>query len=223
MNCLSALSPPFFSPFAGFSSGSSSDPWPAPAALDRARLARPGLGDAVGDEADRVEAGHVLLLEEEHRVALALAEQRDEDVGPGDLLAARRLDMEDRALDDALEPGGRRRIDAGVGLQRAEFGVEIFGDVGAELLDVDRARLHHRDGMGVAGEREQQVLERRIFVVAPAGLGQRVVQRMFEIAGETRAWTSPGAARQGPAPPSPPMSPCVAADARGVVRGRCRG
>ncbi len=69
------------------------------AALDRgsvlvdaphgARLGHAGpLGDAVADIVDRVEPGHVLLLQEEGGVALALGEDGDQHVGPGHLLAA---------------------------------------------------------------------------------------------------------------------------------------
>ncbi len=46
------------------------------------------LGDAVRDVVDRVETSHVLLLQEIDRVALALGEHGDQDVGAGDLLAA---------------------------------------------------------------------------------------------------------------------------------------
>ena len=48
------------------------------------------LGDAVADVVDRVVAGHVLLLQEIGGVALALGEDRDQHVGAGHLLAARR-------------------------------------------------------------------------------------------------------------------------------------
>ncbi len=46
------------------------------------------LGDAVRDVVDGVEARHVLLLQEIDRVAFALGEHGDQDVGAGDLLAA---------------------------------------------------------------------------------------------------------------------------------------
>jgi hypothetical protein len=65
------------------------------------------LGDAVRDVVDRVVAGHLLFLQEIGRVALALGEDRNEHVGAGDFLAAGRLHMDHRALDDALEACGR--------------------------------------------------------------------------------------------------------------------
>src|SRR6185369_16678238 len=76
-------------------------------ALGRPRLGgRVTLADAVADVGHRIESAHVLLLEEIDGIALALGEERDEDVCPGHLIAARRLDVEDRALDDALEATG---------------------------------------------------------------------------------------------------------------------
>ena len=118
MNCLRALS--FLpSPFSDLSS----------AGLDFARFGRGvALADAVADVGHRIEAAHVLLLEEIDGVALALGEQRDEHVGAGDLVAAGRLDVEDGALDDALEPAGRGRVGAVVGDQRAKLIVEILFD-----------------------------------------------------------------------------------------------
>ena len=79
-------------------------------AAHRARLrhARP-LGDAVADVVHRVVAGHVLLLQEVGGVALALGEDRDQHVGAGHLLAARRLHVDHRALDHPLEAGGGLR------------------------------------------------------------------------------------------------------------------
>jgi hypothetical protein len=48
-------------------------------------------------------------------VAFALGEDRDEHIGAGDLLAARRLHMDHRALDDALEAGRRLGVLVAVG------------------------------------------------------------------------------------------------------------
>jgi hypothetical protein len=60
-----------------------------------------------------------------------------------------------------------------------EFGVEVMRDGGLELAGIDPARAHHLGGMFVIDQREQQVLERRIFV-ATRGRGlERLVQRCF--------------------------------------------
>ncbi len=42
----------------------------------------------------------------------------------------------------------------------------------------------HRGGVGVVDQREQQMLERRIFVMALVGDGQRLVEGFFERSGE---------------------------------------
>jgi hypothetical protein len=84
------------------------------AALARlGRLGRIALLDAVGDEIDDVEPGHALLVEVVDGVRVLLAEDRDQDVGAGDFLlaAAGRLDVHDRALDDALEAQRRLGVD----------------------------------------------------------------------------------------------------------------
>jgi SpoVK/Ycf46/Vps4 family AAA+-type ATPase len=47
-----------------------------------------GLGDAVADERNRIQPRHVLLLQEEHRMAFAFGKQRDQHVGAGHFLAA---------------------------------------------------------------------------------------------------------------------------------------
>ena len=76
-------------------------------ALGRPRLRGARLlGDAVGDEVDRVVAGHLLLLQEVGGVALALGEDRHQHIGAGDVVAAGRLHVDHRALDHALEAGG---------------------------------------------------------------------------------------------------------------------
>jgi hypothetical protein len=68
----------------------------------RARL----LGDAMGDEVDGVVTGHLLLLQEVGGVAFALGEYGHQNIGPGDVVASRRLHVDHRALDDSLETGG---------------------------------------------------------------------------------------------------------------------
>ena len=73
-------------------------------ALGRLRLCGlRALGDAVRDVVDDVEPGHALLVQEVDGVRVLLAEDRDQDVGAGHLLLAGGLDVQDGALDHALE------------------------------------------------------------------------------------------------------------------------
>src|SRR6185437_213664 len=100
------------------------------------------LGDAVRDVVDRVEPGHVLLLQEIDGVAFALGEHRDQHVGAGHLLAPRRLHMDRGALQYALKARGRLCI-LGVAVADDEVGqlvVDIGRDVAAQPVDIDAAR-----------------------------------------------------------------------------------
>ena len=156
-------------------------------AAHRARLRHAGpLGDAVADVVDRVVAGHVLLLQEIGGVALALGEDRDQHVGAGHLLAARRLHVDHGALDHALEPGGRLRILVAVADQVLELALDVVGEAAAELVEVDVAGAHDRGGVLVVEQREQEMLEGCVFLVALVGERQRPVQGLLEVARECR-------------------------------------
>ena len=55
-------------------------------------------------------------------------------------------------------------------------------EVGAQLVEIDAAGAQHGGGVGVLGQAEQQVLQRRVFVPALAGEGEGAVERLFEVA-----------------------------------------
>ncbi len=122
-------------------------------------------------------------------MALALGEDRHEHVGAGDLLAARRLDVDRRTLDDPLEAGGRFRLVERLDDQIVEIGIEIMRDVLAQLVEIDVAGAQHRCGVGIVDQRQQQMFERRIFVVAFVGERERLAKSLFQRAGEYRHHT----------------------------------
>src|SRR3546814_20884955 len=103
------------------------------------------------------------------------SEERGEDVGARDFILARRLDGQDRALDDALEAARRRRVAVPLDLQTVEFGVEIVDDRRLQIVERDTARAHHFGGMIVVDQRMEQMLERRIFVMALGSGLQRIM------------------------------------------------
>ena len=164
------------------------------------------LGDAVADVLDRVEARHLLLLQEIGGVALALGEDGDEHVGAGHLLAARGLHVHDGAMDDALEAGRRLGLRGLLGDKRAEIVVEIARDARAQRLEVDRAGAHDRGGVAVVQKSKQQMLERRVLVATLVGGFQSAMQRAFQALRE---------GRQG----GPTLSPwCTVEDDRSDVK-----
>ena len=102
-------------------------------------------------------------------MALALGEDRDQHIGAGHLLAAGGLHVDHRALDHALEAGGRLGILAAVGDQVFQLGFEIGDQAAAQLVEIDIAGAHHRGGVLIVDQRQQQMLQRRVFVVALVG------------------------------------------------------
>ena len=117
-------------------------------------------------------------------MTLALGEDRDQDVGACHLLAAGGLHMDHCALDDALESGRRLGVVAAVGDEVLELGLQIGAEASSQLVEVDVAGPHHRGGVLIVDQREQKVLQRRVFVVAFVGERKRPVKRLFETARE---------------------------------------
>ncbi len=66
--------------------------------------------------------------------------------------------MDHRALDDALEAGRGLRLLALDVDEVGKLGVDIFVEVGAQLLKIDVARAHDRRRVLVVGEGKQQML-----------------------------------------------------------------
>ncbi len=117
-------------------------------------------------------------------MALALGEDRDQHVGAGDFLAAGRLHVNDRALDDALEAGGRLGVFLRPGGEIGQLGVDVFDQAAAQDVEIDVARAHDRGGILILQEREQEMLQRRVFLMALAGERQRLMQGLFKTSGE---------------------------------------
>ena len=147
----------------------------------RARLGYPRpLGDAVADVIHRVVAGHILLLQEIGGMALALGEDRDQHIGAGDLLAAGRLNVNHRALDHALKPGGRLGIVGAIRHQVLELGLEIIDQAGAQLVEIDAAGAHDGGGIGVIDQRQQKMFQRRILMMTFVCNRERTMQGLFK-------------------------------------------
>ena len=138
------------------------------------------FGDAVRNIIHRVEPRHILLLQEIDGVRLALGKERGENVGARRFAAARRLHMQDGALQDALKAGGRRRVLAGLAGQVIELVFDKAGQVLAQSLDVNAACFEHRHRIQVIAQRQQQMLERGQLMFALAGERQSPMQGFFK-------------------------------------------
>ena len=116
-------------------------------------------------------------------MAFPLAEQGDEHVGAGDLVAAGALHVDRRPLHHALEAGSRLRVAGAVGGQAAQVLVEELAQILAQLVEIDAAGAEHGCGVAVIGEAQQQVFQRRILVTPLACERQGSMERLFEVAG----------------------------------------
>ena len=113
-------------------------------------------------------------------MAFALGEEGDEHIRAGHLLASRILDVDDGTLDDPLETGGRLGVLDLFQDQAGQLVIDVFVERGAQFIDVDVAGAHDRTGVLVVAKREQQVLQRGIFVLALVGGCERAMQALFE-------------------------------------------
>jgi hypothetical protein len=129
------------------------------------------FGDAMGDEIHRVIAGHVPFREEVGGMAFALGEQGDQHIGAGHLIAAGVLNVNDRALNDALKAGGRLGVFAAVHDEAFKLFVDIFQQSVAQFIDIDIAGAHDRAGVFVFAKRVEQMLQRGVFMLALIGGG----------------------------------------------------
>ena len=157
------------------------------AARQTGRIGMAGtLGDPVADVIHRVVTRHVLLLQEERGMRLALGEDGDKHVGAGHFFAARGLNVERGALDDPLESIGRLRLLLALDDEVFQFRIEVLDHRLAQRVEVDPAGAQDRRRIDVVDQSKQQVLQRRIFVAALVRQRQRFAKGFFERAGENR-------------------------------------
>ena len=117
------------------------------------------LGDPMRDVVDHVEPRHAALIQEINGVRFLLAEDRNQHVRAGHLLLARRLHMENCALDHTLET--LCRLGVGVRMRRQArcmFADEI-GEHTAQFFEIDSAGFEHFGCRRVVQHREQQMLD----------------------------------------------------------------
>ena len=71
-----------------------------------------------------------------------------------------------------------------VGNQIIELGFEVGDKAAAQLLQIDVAGPHHRGGILIFDQRQQEVLKRRVFMMPLIGERQSAMERLFETARE---------------------------------------
>src|SRR3569623_1556037 len=144
------------------------------------------LGDTMADVVDRVVTRHVLFLQEIRGMTFTRGEERDQDVGAGHFLAAGGLDVNHRALHDALETSGGLGVFAGVADQVFKFGFEIADEAAAQRVEIDAAGAHHSGGIGVVNQRKQKMFERRVLMMAFVCNRECAMQGLFQALRKSR-------------------------------------
>ena len=94
--------------------------------------------------------------------------------------------MDHGALDDALEPGRGLGILPAVRDQVGQLGVDILDQIALQRLEIDVAGPHHRGGVLIVDQGEEEVFESGVFVPPLAGERQGAMESLFKAAGETR-------------------------------------
>jgi hypothetical protein len=176
-------------------------------ALSLVRLGR--LGDAVRDVVDDVEARDALLLQVVDRVRVLLAEDRDQHVGARHLLLAGGLDVQDRALDHALESERRLGVDLPVLGDAGRLLGDMLRELLAQVVHVGAAGAQHLGGRRIVEQREQEVLHGDELVALLPRLHEGHVQADFELLSNhvtfppSRTAADAGACANTPPPAAP--------------------
>src|SRR6267143_1396776 len=125
-----------------------------------------------------------IAVVQEHRVALLLAEDRDQHVAHADFLLAARLHVKDGALQHPLEAERRLHLALLALLEPRGRLVDVVLQLLFELDRVRAAGAQHFAHLRGVEDREQQVLDRQVLVTRLARLVERVVETVLELVGQ---------------------------------------
>ncbi|MBP2298243.1 hypothetical protein J2850_000917 [Azospirillum picis] len=114
-------------------------------------------------------------------MALAFREQGNEHVCSRHLLTSGRLDVDGRTLQNPLESSRWLGVVGPVRDKVRKFVVEVIRQFRAQSVEIDPAGAQDGGGIGVFGQREKQVFERRVFMPALVRVGQGSVQSLFQV------------------------------------------
>ncbi len=148
------------------------------------RLLLGDLRQTVRDVIDDVETRHMLAIQKKHGVALFLAENRDEHIRDADLLLAAGLDVKHRSLQNALEAQRGLHLALLTFLQSRRGLVDVFLELLLELAEIAPAGTQDLPNFRRINDREQQVLDRQIFMTRFTCLMERIVETIFKLVGQ---------------------------------------
>src|SRR5580698_2145594 len=142
------------------------------------------LGDlrqTVRDVVDDIETSYMLAIEQEHGVALLLAENRDQHVSNTNFLLAARLHVEHRTLQYSLEAQRRLYLALLPFLESRSGLIDMVLELLLQLAQIRATSAQNFPHLGCIEDREQQVLDGQIFVTSLARLVKGVVEAVFKL------------------------------------------
>ena len=142
------------------------------------------LGDlrqTVRDVVDDIETCYMLAIEQEHGVALLLAENRDQHVSNTNFLLAARLHVENRTLQYSLEAQRRLYLALLPFLESRSRLIDVVLELLLQLAQIRATSAQNFPHLGCIEDREQQVLDCQIFVTRLARLVKGVVEAVFKL------------------------------------------
>ncbi len=135
------------------------------------------------DEIHHIKARDALFLQEIDGVRVLLAVDGDEHIGAIDFLLAGRLDVQDGALDDALETERRLGVDVVLAGNRRRVFVDEIGQILAQRLGLGAAGAQRLGRRRIIDQRQQQVLDGDELVTLLPCFDKSHVQADFEFLG----------------------------------------
>ncbi len=131
-----------------------------------------------------IEPGDVLPPQQEHGVALLLAEDRHQHVDHADFLAAARLHMEHGALQHALESERGLHLALIAVAQPRRIALDVRAQLGREPVRVAATTDQHFAHLGRIEQRQQELLDGEKLMPVGTRLAKRLVETEFEFTGQ---------------------------------------
>ncbi len=141
-----------------------------------------------------------MLVQHVGRVGVLLAENRNQDVGAGDLVLSSGLHVVQRALQNPLESDGGLRIAVVVLFQHRDGFVQHLPDFTIQGRQVGIACAEHTERRGVVQQRQQQMFHGQEFVPLVARFLVCLADGDFEFLAEHVPFRLPFVFDPGPRP-----------------------
>ena len=123
----------------------------------------------------------MLTIQQEHGVALLLAENRDQHVSDANFLLAAGLHVEYRSLQHALETQRRLHLALLAFFQPRRRLIDVFLELLLQLAQISAAGAQDLAHLRRIQDCQQQMLDSQVLVTCLAGLVKGIVETVFKL------------------------------------------